>query len=94
MSRPSGSRKFRLRLRLLRLKVVNWVLSPPAQKGSQERISSPRSGSSILTTSAPISPRSIVQKGPARVRVKSTTLTFSKADAIGVSFLVRRVAQL
>src|SRR5262249_57498250 len=59
----------------------NWVLSS-WQKGVQERVSSPRSGSSILMTSAPMSPSIIVQKGPARVRVRSTTLIFCKAAVI------------
>src|SRR5712692_9812602 len=81
MSTASGAFRFRLRLRLLRLKERNWVLSP-CQKGVQERVSSPRSGSSILMTSAPMSPSIMVQKGPARVRVRSTTLIFCKAEVI------------
>src|SRR5262249_41823688 len=81
MSTASGAFRFRLRLRLLRLKERNCVLSP-CQKGVQARVSSPRSGSSILTTSAPMSPSIIVQKGPARVRVRSTTLICCKAEVI------------
>src|SRR5215510_5007686 len=81
MSTASGAFRFRLRLRLLRLKERNWVLSP-CQKGVQERVSSPRSGSSILMTSAPMSPSIMVQKGPARVRVRSTTLIFCRAAVI------------
>src|SRR5262245_26373059 len=81
MATASGAFRFRLRLRLLRLKDRNWVLSS-CQKGVQERVSSPRSGSSILMTSAPMSPSIIVQKGPARVRVRSTTLMFCKAAVI------------
>src|SRR5215467_8600715 len=81
MSTASGAFRFRLRLRLLRLKERNWVLSP-CQKDVQARVSSPCSGSSILTTSAPISPSIMVQKGPARVRVRSTTLICCKAEVI------------
>ena len=79
--RPSGSFKLTERLRLLRLKVRNWVLSP-FTKGVHLRVSSPPVGSSILTTSAPISPINMVQKGPASVRVRSTTLILSNAPAI------------
>src|SRR5262249_52163818 len=43
-------------------------------KGAHPRVSSPWCGSSILITSAPMSPSSIVQKGPARTRVKSRTV--------------------
>src|SRR5690349_6214363 len=42
--------------------------------GAQPRDSSPSPGSSILTISAPMSPSIMVQKGPARTRVRSTTL--------------------
>ena len=58
------------------------------QNGVQPRVSSPRSGSSILTTSAPMSPMSMVQKGPAMVRVRSTTLTPSRAETIATSLAV------
>src|SRR3954454_7923123 len=41
--------------------------------GPQPRVSSPCAGSSILSTSAPMSPSIIVQNGPATTRVRSTT---------------------
>src|SRR3954453_922491 len=47
--------------------------------GAQPRVSSPAPGSSILMTSAPMSPSSIVQKGPASTRVRSMTFSPSRA---------------
>src|SRR5438270_5411405 len=41
--------------------------------GPQPRVSSPCRGSSILSTSAPMSPSIIVQNGPATTRVRSMT---------------------
>src|SRR5215475_10159333 len=41
--------------------------------GPQPRVSSPVPGGSILITSAPMSPSIMVQSGPARMRVRSTT---------------------
>ena len=78
--------RFKLRLRLFRLKERNWVLWS-FQNGVQDRVSSPREGSSIFTTSAPMSPIIMVQKGPASVRVRSTTLRSCNAAAISTSFL-------
>src|SRR5262249_10414913 len=57
-----------------RLPVRTQVASPPT-KGGQVRVSSPLPGSSILITSAPMSPSIIAQKGPARTRVRSSTRT-------------------
>src|SRR5438046_1294088 len=51
---------------------MKYVDSPPA-KGGQLRVSSPFPGSSILMTSAPMSPSVIEQNGPARTRVRSRT---------------------
>src|SRR5580704_7997911 len=48
-------------------------LSPLHSGGLHDRVSSPPSGNSTFTTSAPRSARSIVQNGPARLRVRSTT---------------------
>src|SRR4051794_18743523 len=46
--------------------------------GAQPRVSSPEPGSSILMTSAPMSPSSIVQNGPASTRVRSMTFSPSR----------------
>src|SRR5262247_1324835 len=72
MACPSGAFMFRVRLFLLRLTDMKYVASPPA-KGGQPRVSSPLPGSSILITSAPMSPSDMAQKGPARTRVRSIT---------------------
>src|SRR3954447_3421243 len=48
----------------------------------QPRVSSPLPGSSIFTTSAPMSPSIIVQYGPARARVRSRTRMPSRGPAI------------
>src|SRR5580704_4049745 len=74
MSCPSGAFMFRVRLFLFRLTDRKYVASPPT-KGGQPRVSSPLPGSSILMTSAPMSPSDIAQKGPASTRVRSTTRT-------------------
>src|SRR5215467_8118662 len=74
MACPSGAFMFRVRLFLLRLTDMKYVASPPA-KGGQPRVSSPLPGSSTLITSAPMSPRDMAQKGPARTRVRSITRT-------------------
>src|SRR3989442_7442628 len=71
---PSGALRFRVTLFLLRLTDMKYVDSPPA-KGGQLRVSAPFPGSSILRTSAPMSPSSIEQKGPARTRVRPRTRT-------------------
>src|SRR6266545_5895041 len=42
-------------------------------KGGQPRVSSPLPGSSILMTSAPMSPKDMAQNGPASTRVRSIT---------------------
>ena len=77
MSRPWSDLRLTDKLRLLRLNDMNWVLSP-FQMGGHLRVSSPSLGSSILMTSAPMSAKFWVQNGPARVRVRSTTLMFSR----------------
>src|SRR3954451_17193066 len=46
--------------------------------GAQPRVSSPEPGSSILMTSAPMSPSSIVQNGPASTDVRSMTFSPSR----------------
>src|SRR6202035_2439871 len=69
---PSLLRKLRESERLLRLKAAKYqerpsLIAPCARSGS------PTPGVSTLITSAPISARIIVQNGPARMRVRSTT---------------------
>ena len=59
--------------RLLRFMAQNDVLSVP-WRPPMPRVESPLGGS-ILTTSAPRSPNSRVQNGPAMTWVKSRTLT-------------------
>src|SRR2546428_5084440 len=71
-SRPSGALRLSVTLCLLRLTARKYVASPPTN-GGHERVSSPLPGSSILITSAPMSPRIIEQKGPASTRVRSST---------------------
>src|SRR5262247_2327498 len=73
MACPSGAFMLRVRLFLLRLTDMKYVASPPTN-GGQPRVSSPLPGSSTLITSAPMSPRDMAQKGPARTRVRSITL--------------------
>src|SRR6266850_3252703 len=70
--RPSGALRLSVTLCLLRLTARKYVASPPTN-GGHERVSSPLPGSSILITSAPMSPRIIEQKGPASTRVRSST---------------------
>src|SRR3989442_6790558 len=64
---------------------MKYVDSSPAN-GGQPRVSSPLPGSSILMTSAPMSPSSIAQYGPARTRVRSRTrIPFSGWSARGTA---------
>src|SRR4029450_2111384 len=72
MAWPSGAFRFSVRLFLLRFTDMKYVASPPAN-GAQPRVSSPLPGSSILITSAPMSPSAIAQNGPASTRVRSMT---------------------
>src|SRR5215510_6125104 len=74
ISRPSGALRLSVTLFLPRLTDMKYVASP-ATKGGHFRVSSPLPGSSILTTSAPMSASIIVQNGPARTRVRSSTRT-------------------
>jgi hypothetical protein len=71
-ARPSSCRRFRVSDRLLRLNAAKYQLMPP-RIAPWLRTGSPAPGLSILTTSAPISASSIVQNGPAKMRVRSTT---------------------
>jgi len=52
-----------------------------ADEGREMRVSSPRPGGSIFSTSAPRSPRLWVQNGPARTRVRSMTRIPSSGPA-------------
>ena len=72
ISCPSAGFMLSVRLFLFRFTERKYVASPPT-KGGQPRVSSPLPGSSILITSAPMSPRDMAQKGPARTRVRSMT---------------------
>ena len=54
-ARPSSCLRFSVSERLPRLTERKYVLSPSTKGGPQPRVSSPFSGSSILTTSAPAS---------------------------------------
>src|SRR5207248_11095996 len=70
---PSSLRRLSESERLLRLNPAKYqerpsLIAPCCRSGS------PVSGVSTLTTSAPISASIIVQNGPARMRVRSTTL--------------------
>src|SRR5437667_464671 len=79
------ARSARVTLFLLRLTDMKYVDSSPAN-GGQPRVSSPLPGSSILMTSAPMSPSSIAQYGPARTRVRSRTrIPFSGWSARGTA---------
>src|SRR5882762_3182739 len=51
--------------------------------GPQLRVSSPLPGGSTLITSAPMSPSIMVHKGPARMRVRSSTRTPASAPLAG-----------
>src|SRR5262245_8969158 len=56
---------------------------PPMKGGPHCRLSSPRGGGSTLTTSAPMSAKSIVHTGPERIRERSTTNKSSRGLIIG-----------
>src|SRR5215472_8501557 len=72
MALPSSVRRSSVIERLFRL---NWAKyhERPWTTTPTPRMGSPSPGGSILTTSAPMSARSMLQKGPARILVRSTT---------------------
>src|SRR5262252_4806613 len=70
---PAAPAMLRVSERLLRLTPRKYADSPAMNGGPQPRVSSPWPGGSILITSAPMSPSVMVQSGPARMRVRSTT---------------------
>src|SRR6266850_2628204 len=74
---PPGDLRSSPMLRLLRLIDRKYVLIPLTNGGPQSLVSSPRGGGSTLTTVAPMSPSIIVQKGPDRMRERSSTNTSS-----------------
>src|SRR5688572_23319383 len=78
------------RLFLLRLKAMKVALSRPQNGGAHARASSPRPGRSTFTTSAPMSPRTCVQNGPATFWVRSTTTRPSSGSATEASVACRR----
>src|SRR2546423_884122 len=65
--------------RLLRLMPRKYADSFSANGGPHVRVSSPLPGGSTLITSAPMSPSIIVHRGPASMRVKSSTRSPSSA---------------
>src|SRR5579884_1082709 len=73
--RAPGSCRSRVIERLLRLSARKVGLSPPQKGGPHWRASSPPTGCSTFTTSAPSSARIIVAKGPATLRASSRTRT-------------------
>src|SRR5215472_18733943 len=91
MACPSGAFMFRVKPFLLRLTDMKYVASPPT-KGGQPRVSSPLPGSSILITSAPMSPRNMDPNGPARIRVKSITRTPARGGRAVLLLLAARDA--
>src|SRR5882672_2059213 len=70
---PPGDLRSSPMLRLLRLIDRKYVLMPLTNGGPQSLVSSPRGGGSTFTTVAPMSPSIMVQKGPERIRDKSST---------------------
>ena len=77
-------------LRLFRLQARNVALCPFHSGGFQLRVSSPDPGDSTLITSAPKSPSSIVQYGPARFRDRSSTLVprrVSESSAVRTGYI-------
>ena len=82
---PSGVRRSITREALLRLTDWKYVDSPRLHGGPQLRVSSPPSGRSTLTTSAPRSASSMVAYGAARTRLKSAMRTPSSAPAVTVT---------
>src|SRR5687767_1124119 len=56
---------------------------PLTNGGPQSRVSSPRGGGSTFTTFAPMSPSIMVQKGPERIRDRSSTNTSSSGVTRG-----------
>src|SRR5258708_24415073 len=69
--------------RLLRLAARKYADSPPTNGGPQERDWSPVSLRSTLITSAPKSPSSMAQYGPASASVISTTRIESRIVSTG-----------
>ena len=63
-------------------------------KGPIARASSPRPGNSTLMTRAPRSANTIVQYGPARTRVRSTTSTPESGPAAVTSLAIVRLSDL
>src|SRR5215212_4848026 len=75
---PSSSRRLRVTDFLLRAMMGHQRVCPSLQWRPQTRMGSPLPGGSSLMTSAPRSPRSWPQKGPARRLPISTTRTPSR----------------
>src|ERR671922_2477850 len=78
MACASGVFRFKVMFRLLRF-MLRYPDASPATNGGHVRDSSPPSGSSTFSTSAPMSANIMAQYGPARTRERSRTVTPSSA---------------
>src|SRR5919204_3909361 len=85
---PSGSLRLTAIPRLLRL-LTRYPADSPSLCGGHVRDSSPTPGSSTLMTSAPRSPSSAPQYGPASTRERSTTRTPSSASGAEGGLIAR-----
>src|SRR5215475_13734627 len=74
MALPSSAWRSSVIDRLFRLNCAKYHESPSTSTPCR-RTGSPSPGGSILITSAPMSASSMLQNGPARIRVRSTTRT-------------------
>ena len=72
---PSGVCRSMPTERLLRLTLLKYAVSVRPTRRPQSRVSSPRPGCSTLITSAPRSPSTMPQVGPANTRERSSTRT-------------------
>src|SRR5437879_6326273 len=79
---PSGSFRLTAMPRLLRL-LTRYPADSPSLCGGHVRDSPPTPGSSTLITSAPRSPSSAPQYGPASTRERSTTRMPSRDSGVG-----------
>ena len=80
---PAGLRRSSVMQRLLRASLSQLSVAPVAVIVPKVRIVSPLPGSSTLTTSAPNSPSTVAQNGPARTFDRSRTRTPSSALFFG-----------
>lgn len=83
ISSPAGLRRSSVMQRLLRASLSQLSVAPVAVIVPKVRIVSPLPGSSTLTTSAPNSPSTVAQNGPASTLDRSRTRTPSSAFFFG-----------